>query len=183
MDDGAHDELRSLVERAAKGDSDAWERIYRRAHPRLFAYARRRLPADNAEDAVSETMLRAINRIDSFTWRGAGFDAWLYGILRHVVLETYRRNGHDRQAHEAPVEHVPGPLDGIVESERRQQVRAAFDRLPPEDRELLELRVVVGLSAADVGAVLGRRPGSVRMAQSRALGRLRSAYRELEREH
>jgi RNA polymerase sigma-70 factor (ECF subfamily) len=183
LDDGAHGDVRSLVERAARGDPDAWERLYRRAHQRLFAYARRRLPADAAEDAVSETMLRAINRIDSFTWRGAGFDAWLYGILRHVVLEAYRRNGHERHALEAPVEHVPGPLDGIVERERGAQVRAAFDRLPADDQELLELRVVAGLSATAVGAVLGRRPGSVRMAQSRAVGRLRTAYRELEREH
>ncbi len=158
MDDGAHDELRSLVEQAAKGDPDAWERLYRRAHPRLFAYARRRLSADAAEDAVSETMLRAIDRIDSFTWRGAGFDAWLYGILRHVVLETYRRNSHDRNAPEAPVEHVPGPLDGIVESERREQVRAAFDRLPTEDRELLELRVVVGLERGGRGGRAGAAP-------------------------
>ena len=59
-------------------------------------------------------------------------------------------------------------------------MRAAFERLGDEDREVLELRVVAGLSAEEVGNVLGKRAGAVRMAQSRALERLR---RELDCEH
>ncbi len=57
------------------------------------------------------------------------------------------------------------------------EVRAAFDRLSPEDQEVLELRVVAGLSAAGVAQATGRAAGAVRMAQSRALSRLREHYR------
>ncbi|MBV9285708.1 MAG: hypothetical protein JO176_13890, partial [Acidimicrobiia bacterium] len=58
-------------------------------------------------------------------------------------------------------------------AEEAAAVRKAFGRLADGDRELLELRVVGGLSAEETAEALGRRPGAVRMAQSRALGRLR----------
>ncbi len=173
-------DLRDLVRRVATGEPDAWEALYRRAYPRLFAYARRRLPSDDAaDDAVSEAMVRAIDRMPSFTWKGAGIDAWLYGILRNVVLESYRDSRRTQPATVQVEDQAPGPLDGIVSREQLGHVRAAFATLDAEDREVLELRVVGGLSADEVGSVLGRRPGAVRMAQSRALGRLRTRFREV----
>jgi RNA polymerase sigma-70 factor (ECF subfamily) len=175
------DDVRALVDRARARDPDAWERLYRRGYPRLFSYARRRLPSDHAaDDAVSEAMARALDRIDSFAWRGAGFDAWLYGILRNVLSET-RRSGarltsDTGGAFSAVVvdersEHQP--LERLLRQEQMAEVRAAFARLTADEQELLELRVVGGLTANDVGAVLGKRPGAVRMAQARALDHLR----------
>lgn len=182
MTDTTERELRALVKRAAGGDADAWEALYRRAYPRLFAYARRRLNSDHqADDAVSETMMRAINRIDIFTWQGAGFDAWIYGIARNVIKEDHRHSARNLSAAEpSEIESsAAGPLDDLVSREQVVHVRCAFERLSPEDQELLELRVVAGLSADGVGTVTGRRPGAVRMAQSRALQRFRSLFEEV----
>jgi len=184
--EAADDEHRMLVRRAAHRDPDAWESLYRRMHPRLFAYARRRLRSDHeADDAVSETMLRALHRIDTFTWKGAGFDAWLYGIARNVILEAHRHSGRTSPGAE-PSEIATlaaGPLEELVGREQLTDVRSAFGRLSPEDQELLELRVVAGISAAGVGAVLGCRPGAVRMAQSRALQRFRGLFEEVGGAH
>lgn len=172
--------LRQLVQRAGESDPDAWEQLYRRSYPRLFAYARRRLTSDTAaDDAVSETMLRALDRIHGFTWQGAGFEAWLYGILRNVVLETYRQDRRAQPVADVPepvAEGGPQPLDAIVQHDQRVEIRSAFARLSAEDCEVLELRVVAGLSAESVAAVTDRTAGAVRMAQSRALGRLRTHY-------
>ncbi len=178
--------LRAEVARAGRGDPDAWERLYRHCHPRLLAYARRRLPTtEAAEDAVSEAMMRGIERIDSFTWRGAGFDAWMYGILRNVVHEAHRRSGRSSplRLHQSGADdrEDPAATDAglrLETAEEAASVRAAFDTLSPADRELLELRVVGGLSADEVGEVLGKQAGAVRMAQSRALERLRRALAE-----
>lgn len=174
-------ELARLVERARVGDDDAWEELYRRAYPRLLAYARRRLPdQDQARDAVSEAVTRAVAGIRRYRGDGAGFDAWLYGILRHVVLDQQaraRREGPGLLPDGADPTADPG-ADALREEEA-EEMRAAFARLGDDDRELLELRVVAGLSSEQVAEVLGRRPGAVRMAQSRALARLR---RLLERE-
>lgn len=177
--------VRALVERARAGDPDAWEVIYCRAHPRLLAYASRRLATrELAEDAVSETVARAIDAVHRFEPGPAGVDGWLFGILRNVVLEAYRH-----QARRVPVEPAllaaseaagPQPGEGLLAREAAAGVQAAFAGLSPEDQELLELRVVAGLDAAAVGAILGKRPGAVRMAQSRALDRLRVRLDEEE---
>lgn len=180
-------DIRLLVERARGADPDAWEALYRHAYPRLHTYARRRLAGDEqADDAVSETMTRAIDRIDTFTWNGgAGFDGWLFGILRNVVLETYRTGARTPLVDAAQLPEPAGDADldpaaRVVAAEEMADVRRAFARLPADDRELLELRVVGRLDAVAVGEVVGRRAGAVRMAQSRALGRLRTMMVEEE---
>ena len=144
-----------------------------------MAYASRRLDAERARDAVAETMARAVARISRFEWRtGSSFDGWLYGILRHVVIDAHRARSREAGRRQAVDPSKAGPLDHVLDGEEARAVRAAFERLGEEDREVLELRVVAGLSAEEVGKVLGKRAGAVRMAQSRALERLRC---ELER--
>lgn len=172
----------ALVARAREGDGAAWEQLYRRAYPRLLAYASRRLSGqDEAREAVSEAMARAVAGLHRFRGEGAGFDGWLYGILRHVVLDAQR--ARQRQVYDDVPEQVddaPQPLDRVVQDEDAMRVRTAFARLSPKDQELLELRVVGELSSEHTAAVLGRRPGAVRMAQARALTKLRQMLEETD---
>ncbi|MGQ0617119.1 MAG: RNA polymerase sigma factor [Acidimicrobiia bacterium] len=170
--------LRQVADRASTYDPDAWEALYRRCRPRLFAFARRRLQSDTAaDDAVSETMTRALDRIGGFTWRGAGFDAWVTGILRNVLYETWR--GESRVTVVGTAPSAPGqpgppdPADLFEADESRHELRKAFACLDPAERELLELRVVAGLSSDAVAAIVGKSAGAVRMAQGRALHHLR----------
>ena len=178
MDD---DGLRELVELAAQNDADAWEALYRRSYRRLFSFARRRLFDDQAaDDVVSETMTRALDGIGGFTWRGGGFDAWLYGIARNVVAESGR--ARQRMASGPPID-LPsserGPEDQAIAAGDSAALRLAFERLAADDQEVLELRIQGGLSAQEVGALIDKRPGAVRMSQARALVRLRTMYEEV----
>ncbi|HEX8770722.1 MAG TPA: sigma-70 family RNA polymerase sigma factor [Acidimicrobiales bacterium] len=169
------DELQHLVRRAQSADADAWEALYRLAYPSLLAYARRRLVRrDEADDAVSETFARAYSRIGGFQWEGAGFNAWLFGILRNVVLEFHRRDRRNERRLMHGTDDDEDLLHDLLLNEEFGAVRAAFSCLSAEDREVLELRVVGGLAAEEVATVLGKRAGAVRMAQSRALSRLRT---------
>lgn len=162
------------MERARGGDRTAWETLYGRVHPRLLAYARRRLDPESARDAVGETMARAVARIDGFTWKGGGFDAWLFGILRHVVLDAQRAAGRRRTTELVDQPSTePSPLQRVLDDEEVAALRTAFTQLKPAERELLELRVIAGLSSDEVAAVVGKRAGAVRMAQARALDHLR----------
>ncbi len=178
------DDLYQLVERASQSDPDAWEAIFRRSHGQLLAFARRRTSSvAAAEDAVSETMVRALEKIGQFTWDGAGFDAWLFGILRNVVLEGYRVDARSRRDRSFTFDHgtrVDGPLDHVVGREEAEHVRLAFARLTPDEQEVLELRVVGGLSSEGVAHVLGKKSGAVRMSQARAIGRLRVMMEEVD---
>lgn len=181
MDDAAQfvDEvdLVRLVERAVARDPDAWEAIYRRLHPRLFALARRRVAdSQSAEDVVSETMARALRAIDGFRWAAGGIDGWLFGILRNVLLEGYRSDArHSRHRFDHRHETATGdePAQAAIDGDERDRLWRAFEQLDPDEREVLELRVVAALSSDAAAVVLGMRPGAVRMAQSRALERLR----------
>jgi RNA polymerase sigma-70 factor (ECF subfamily) len=175
--------VRESVERALHGDADAWEALYLRIRPRLFAMCFRRLGnREDAEDAVAETMLRAVRAANTFRWRDAGFDAWIFRIGRNVVFDMLRRR---RRRAELPADErspaVGTVEEGVVLAEEHAAVRRAMDRLPADDRELLELRLIGGLSSEEVAYVLRKRPGAVRTAQSRALGRMRTYLAEEER--
>jgi RNA polymerase sigma-70 factor (ECF subfamily) len=164
---------------AQRGDEDAWENLYRRVYPRLRAYLARKVGANDADDAVNETMARAVAGIDNFRFGEAGFDGWVFGIARNVAAEHYRQADRRRrqvaagQQVAAGTEPLEVPGDGLVLADDQELVRRQFARLSPAEQELLELRVVAGLSADEVAAVLGKRPGAVRTAQSRALEHLR----------
>ena len=172
-----------LVERARGGDQEAWASLYRSAFPRLVTFAHRRLGSlDLAREAVSETMTRAVGAIDAYVGDDSGFAPWLFGICRHVIADMQRtlwRGIPPRLLrHEA---EPPCPADTLVEDEERALVRVAFERLAPDERELLELRVVAGLSSTEVAAILNKQPSAVRMAQKRALARLRTFMEETAR--
>ena len=97
------------------------------------------------------------------------------------MLESYRKAG--RHDHDVPdlASEEEGPLDRLVAGERAAEVRAAFEQLAPDDREVLELRILGRLDAEAVGAVVGKRAGAVRMAQARALSRLGDLLGERQR--
>jgi RNA polymerase sigma-70 factor (ECF subfamily) len=163
-----------LVRQAAAGDHAAWERIYRAVYPRLRAFAIHHVGNDTADDVVSETMTRAVAGIGGFRWTPAGIEPWLFGIARRVVADHHRRAGRLRRwsrAVAAPAALLPG--DAAELADEHAAVRAAFSRLSDGDRELLELRVIAGLTPEQTATMLGKRPGAVRAAQSRALARLR----------
>jgi len=166
-----------LVDAARRGDHGAWEALYRSVYPGLRAFMSRRVGTAHVEDAVSETMTRAVAGIDRFELGPVGFAGWVYGIGRRVAADHYRRAGRQARQEEAAVRGIdpdgPAPLDTVLEGEDRAAMRAAFALLSADERELLELRVVGGLSAEEVAAALGKRAGAVRTAQYRALAHLR----------
>lgn len=177
---------RCLAEGAQRRDPDAWDDLYRLVYPRLFAFARNRVGDDaDADDVVSETMTRALHGIDRFRWRNSvGIEAWLFGIGRNVLHEHHRRASRMSPVPEPVINQGPPddptaePAARILAHEEADAVRRALHRLRHDDREVLELRFVAGLSSQEIAHVIGRRPGAVRMAQSRALDRLRHLLQE-----
>lgn len=169
------DEQRQLTDAAREGDHDAWERLYRNLYPRLHSYAVSRAGAVVAEDLVNESMARAIAGIRKFTWDGGGFDAWVFGILRRVCLEHYRKTrSASRVTFVDEWIDFAEPGEGVDRRIEEEIVRRAFAGLDVSDREILVLRLIAGLSAEDVAKLVGKNAGAVRTAQSRALASLRA---------
>lgn len=177
----AEDEIDGLVERARKHDAKAWEQLYERAYPRLVAFAARRVDRQRATEMVAETMARAVASIDAFESRGIGFDPWLFGICRNVILDHHRQTAREQRRIEPAAIPVDEVHDGFERTEEAAAMAAAYARLSSDDRELLDLRVIGGLTAEQTALVLGKQPGAVRMAQSRALDKLRHYFKEVYR--
>lgn len=162
--------------RLCSGEAVAWEELYRAMYPAMTTYARRRMPDEEARDAVSEAMARVLARPDRVPAPPSSPEAWVFGILRHVVLDAQRRSYRGlRLLQRTPAASTEWAHagEGLETEDEHRQIRDAFRRLSARDQELLELRVLGGLNAEDAGRILGMREGAVRNAQYRALGRLR----------
>lgn len=174
---GVVGELDAAFDHARRGNIDEWETVYRLCRPTLFSFARLRLATDEqAEDAVSETMARAIASADRYRHGRAGVIGWLIVINRNVVREMYRSGSRFSAAPIAAdlVDPGPRPDDAVVRRAEHDSVRDAFDQLSDEEQLVLELRVIAGLDSDAVAELLGKGAGAIRMAQSRALNHVRT---------
>jgi RNA polymerase sigma-70 factor (ECF subfamily) len=168
------DRVPQLVEKAKRGDRDAFAELYRLYHARIFRMARLHLGdlGDEAEDAVAETFLRAWAALPRYRDTGAPFVAWLFGIARHVVLDEVARGRRVM-----PREELPERTRGWTVDDRLT-LAAAMERLPAEQRRVVELKYLAGMRNAEVASALGKSKGAINAMQWRALGTLREILEE-----
>jgi RNA polymerase sigma-70 factor (ECF subfamily) len=148
--------------------------LYREFQPPLLRFLRAQSPA-NAEDLASETWLQAASGLHRFRGDESAFRRWLFTIARRRLID-FRRREQRRGVllGLAPVDPSV-PLDpetqALVTSETEAAL-ALIGKLPPDQAEVVLLRVVGGLTVEDVGKIVGKKPGTVRVLQHRALKRL-----------
>jgi RNA polymerase sigma-70 factor, ECF subfamily len=165
------DRVPQLVEKAKRGDRDAFGELYRLHHARVFRMARLHL-GDGAEDAVSETFLRAWTALPRYRDTGAPFVAWLFGIARHVVLDEVARGRRVMPRDELPERTWGWTVDD------RLTLAQAMDRLPTAQRQVVELKYLAGMRNEEVASALGKSKGAINAMQWRALGTLREILEE-----
>ena len=157
----------------------AWESFYERVYPMMLAYSQRRLGHnEEARDAVSEALARTVTTVARMAELDTTPEAWSFGILRNVVVDFQRRTYRDRRIHATAVIATADPSEALDTTTEHVNVRRAFAQLNDLERELLELRVIAGLSSEQVAVELAMSPGAVRMAQARALTKLRNLMPE-----
>jgi RNA polymerase sigma-70 factor (ECF subfamily) len=173
-------EVESESARLRNRDPATWESFYERVYPVMLAYSERRLGrGEAARDAVSEALARTVKTVARMEELDATPEAWCFGILRHVIVDNQRHLYRDRMVVEPFNDNSPDPTVSFDVNAEHDSVRRAFAQLNDADRELLELRVVAGLSSDEVAKLLSMRPSAVRMAQMRALEKLRSLMMEV----
>jgi RNA polymerase sigma-70 factor, ECF subfamily len=160
------DPIRGLVRTAKEGDRDAFGQLYRLHHASIVRLVRFRLGVDH-EDAVAEVFARAWAGLPRYRDTGAPFAAWLYGIARHVVADEI-----SRRIRSQPVSAVP-EISVEPRHEERLALSEALSRLPDEQRQVIELKYLIGLKNPEVAEVFGISPGAVNAKQWRALRTLR----------
>jgi RNA polymerase sigma-70 factor (ECF subfamily) len=171
--------LATLVERAKAGDKVATEQLVAQLRPKVFRYVLARVLdphlADDVTQEVTVTMLTALPRHAD---HGRPFTAWVFGIAANKLSESRRTASrrHESVATEVPDERADAALEpeaAVLRLEKSHYVAGLLAQLPDTQAEIVRLRVAAGLSADETAAVLGMSAGAVRVAQHRALARLR----------
>ena len=165
-----------LVEEAQAFSQAAWAHLFDRYYPKMYDYCYLRTgDRAAAEDLASEVFLEALRGIRRYRYRGVPFSAWLYRIARNLTADFLRRRASRPTVPLAEDGANPGLVspDGADAAARSYDVQAAIRQLTDDQQQVIMLRFFHDLSHEETAAVLGRRPGAVRVLQSRALSALR----------
>ena len=171
-----------LLQRARGGDREALERLLRRYRPLLRRWARGRLPGwardvVDTDDLVQDTLIQTVRRIEVFEPHHDGaLLAYLRQALQNRIRDEIRRKGRNPERatldSQTPDE-APSPLERTVGFQNLERYEAALARVRAEDRELIVMRIEMGMSYEELAAAVGKpSPNAARMSVLRALLRL-----------
>lgn len=178
------EDLAVIVGAAVAGDRTAVDRLLGYVRPLVVRYCRARVGRQersfaSADDVAQEVCLAVLTALSTYRDQGRPFLAFVYGIAAHKVADAHRAAARNRAEPVAEVPDEPeldaGPEQRAMRVEMTSRMAELLQVLPAKQREILVLRVVVGLSAEETADAVGSTPGAVRVAQHRALARLRTA--------
>ncbi len=175
-----------LLGAVRRGDADALEALVTRYEPRVYRFGLAMCrDAEDAHDVTQDTFMSMVRGIQGFRAEST-VSTWLYAITRHACLKKRRRtksapHGESSLESLTPRERdalraaTPSPEDTVAAQERRALLRAAIRSLEPAQREVLVLRDVEGLSAAEAATVLGLSVAALKSRLHRARLAVRAA--------
>ncbi|MCL5962594.1 MAG: sigma-70 family RNA polymerase sigma factor [Chloroflexi bacterium] len=165
-----------LVDAAIGGDTQAFAALYDQHLERVYRYVHYWVSnRADAEDLTQQVFLNAWRAIGRYRRTGASFVAWLLTIAHNVVMSFYRRAKEMRYLDLEPVssQRWADPEAEALARYDRVAVRRAILRLKPEQQQVITMRFIERFDYADIGAILGKTEGNVRVIQHRAIAELR----------
>ncbi len=173
-----------VIIRAIQGDTDAIGELYECHRLGIFRYLYYRTgDAQIAEDLTSEVFLRMIRSLSGYRLQDVAFQAWLFQIAHNLLNDHYRKMNvrHDVQLEENVMEHPQAPPSRPVEhSLNSVTLQKALDLLSVEQRDVIVLRFITGLTIAEVAQALHKSEDAVKGLQRRALATLREVLTDWE---
>ena len=168
-----------LVRRAQSGDAEAFGELYDRYATVVHRYISYRVSSPQlAEDLTSETFLRALRRIGSFTWQGRDVRAWLVTIARNLVADHYKSSRYRFEltvgdisdvSDTGPVQVTDSPEGEVLAGLTNAVLLTAVTRLSAEQQECVVLRFLQGMSVAETALIMGKNDGAIKALQYRAV--------------
>ncbi|XVQ11887.1 sigma-70 family RNA polymerase sigma factor [Spirillospora sp. CA-255316] len=172
---GRGEALKELVLRARDGDAEAFGALYDHYVDLVYRYVYYRVGSHAlTEDLTSETFLRALRRMPSFSWQGKDFGAWLVTIARNLVADHFKSGRYRLEICTAELLEPPGlPQDGpervVLDSMTNRTLLEAVRDLGSEQQECVVLRFLHGLSVAETALIMGKKTGAIKALQYRAV--------------
>lgn len=164
----------TLVDRAVAGDREAFGELYERHVNRVYRYLLYMVKdVDVTQDLTEQTFLQALEAVHRYERRGVPFVAWLLRIAHNLRLNGQRVERNNSSIHNNGGGVTESPELSCEAKANGEEVWRAVQALEGDQRQVIVLRFMDGLSYADVARVLGKSVGAVRVAQCRALRALR----------
>ncbi|MCT2592054.1 sigma-70 family RNA polymerase sigma factor [Streptomyces sp. N2-109] len=178
--------MMDLVERAQGGEADAFGCLYDQYNDTVYRYIYYRVGGRaTAEDLTSETFLRALRRISTFTWQGRDFGAWLVTIARNLVADHFKSSRFRLEVTTGEMldanEVERSPEESVLETLSNAALLDAVHRLNPQQQECVTLRFLQGLTVAETARIMGKNEGAIKTLQYRAVRTLARLLPEDER--
>jgi RNA polymerase sigma-70 factor (ECF subfamily) len=163
----------AVLQDAVAGDRSAFAQLWRSAHPGLLRYLFV-VSGEGAEDVASDTWLKVMRNLATFSGDEQAFRGWLAVIARNTAIDSGRQSARRQEQLSDTVPEAPGVTapDAADEAIQALSTRVALElvaTLPPAVAEMVLLRVVLGLDVSQVAELTGRSPGAVRVAVHRGL--------------
>jgi RNA polymerase sigma-70 factor, ECF subfamily len=168
-----HHEDGALVRRA-KEEREAFEALYRKYLKKVYTYIYYRVGnVDDAEDITESVFLHALIHLDRYQDRGIPFSAWLLRIAHNLVANWHRNASRRRlvsiDAAEPVHDASPTPEEVAESMEETREIRALLQTLPMERQQALILRYAEGMKHKEIGEVMGKSAGAVKVLIHRSL--------------
>ncbi|MFT4397529.1 sigma-70 family RNA polymerase sigma factor [Gordonia lacunae] len=179
-------ELNDAVRAAGQGDRAALTSVLESVQEPILRYCRGRIGVGerhlfSADDIAQEALMAVMTALPRYRDQGKPFMAFVYGIASHKVADAMRVAARVKSD---PVEEIPevshvagGPEQFAIDADGSRRMRALLGILPEKQREVLVLRLIVGMSAEETAQAIGSTAGAVRVAQHRALAKLKDELR------
>ena len=163
-----------LVERASSGDIEAFGNLYTIYVEQIYRYVFYQVKDKmTAEDITEEVFIKAWRAIDSCKGRGETFSSWLYRIAHNYTIDVLRSR-QKRLARETEVTADVSYSKQEAEVRlKRQELLEAVARLPQNQKQVIILKFIEGLDNQEIGQVMNKNQGAIRVLQMRALATLR----------
>jgi RNA polymerase sigma-70 factor (ECF subfamily) len=168
----------SVLEACRANAEGAWAELYETHAPRVLQFLRAQRVQD-PEAVLGDVFVNVVRGLHTFQGDDSAFVAWIFRIARNAAIDQFRQN-RDLLVEELPERPDDGLADMELEHrEDEEEVYRLLEKLPPDQRSVVYLRVALDLPFDDVAGIMDRKVGAVKMLQQRAFATLRKETRPL----
>ena len=168
-------DVQHLVQRAQANDRAAFGELYELYCPKIYSYLTYHLNGryEAAEDLTEEVFMKALQNLGSFQFREVPFSSWLYRIAHNHLIDYVRANKKTQSVALEDAEHLLFAKDGLDGRLDRQTLTSALSKITDDQRQIVIMRIVQGLSITETAKAVGKSEDSVKQLQSRGLKALK----------
>jgi len=169
---------RGLVEKA-KESLKAFDQLYEYYLPRIFGFVYNRTGnKEIAEDITSQTFMKAMTKIKTFTYKGFTFGAWLYRIAHNNLIDFYRKNPHQVDIEMNRLESDENVHNDAEQAEKQEIILDAIRHLPEQYQQVLTLKYFEELTNEEIADILGCKKATLAVKLHRSLKALKKIMKK-----